>query len=80
MEYGTTPTAYEPYKEQTLTLQTPNGLPGLKVEENGNYTDKNGQQWITDEIDLARGSMCRGLENTHVLETKTYSNLLKMKA
>ncbi len=40
---------------QTLALSTPSGLLGLKVEENGNYTDKTGQQWITDEIDLARG-------------------------
>jgi hypothetical protein len=40
---------------QTLTIPTPNGLLGLKVEENGNYTDETGQQWITDEIDLARG-------------------------
>lgn len=40
---------------QTLIIPTPNGLLGLKVEENGNYTDENGQQWITDEIDLARG-------------------------
>ena len=28
---------------------------GLKVDVNGNYTDENGQQWIADEIDLARG-------------------------
>lgn len=47
---------YEPYKKiQTFTLFAPNGLLGLKVEENGNYTDETGQQWITDEIDLARG-------------------------
>ena len=55
VEYGTTSTAYEPYKEQTTTLQTPNGLLGLKVNSGGNYTDSNGQQWICDEIDLARG-------------------------
>lgn len=30
-------------------------MPGLKVDGNGNYTDENGQQWIADEIDLARG-------------------------
>ena len=40
---------------QTLTIPTQNGLPGLKVDGNGNYTDENGQQWIADEIDLARG-------------------------
>ena len=62
VEYGTTSTAYEPYKEQTTTLQTPNGLPGLKVEENGNYTDETGQQWITDEIDLARWKYVQRIE------------------
>ena len=40
---------------QTLTIPTPNGLLGLKVDVNGNYTDETGQQWICDEIDLARG-------------------------
>ena len=47
---------WEQYKEiQTLTLATPNGLPGIPVTSGGNYTDSNGQQWICDEIDLARG-------------------------
>lgn len=55
-EEGAMATEYEvPAEPQTLTIPTPNGLPGLKVEENGNYTDENGQQWIADEIDLARG-------------------------
>ena len=40
---------------QTLTIPTPNGLLGLKVDLGGNYTDSTGQQWICDEIDLARG-------------------------
>lgn len=42
-------------KTQTLTLQTPTGLPGIPVTSNGNYTDQNGQQWICDEVDLERG-------------------------
>ena len=42
-------------KQQTITLQTPNGLPGIRVVSGGNYTDENGQHWICDEIDLARG-------------------------
>ena len=47
---------YTPYVEpQSLTLATPNGLPGVPVSKDGNYTDQNGQQWICDEIDLARG-------------------------
>ena len=48
-------TPYKPYKEQVITLQTPNGLPGIPVSSGGNYTDSKGQQWICDEIDLARG-------------------------
>lgn len=41
--------------EQTLTLPTPNGLPGIPVTSGGNYTDENGQKWICDEVDLGRG-------------------------
>lgn len=46
---------YAPYTEQTLTLQTPNTLPGIPVSSGGNYTDESGQQWVCDEVDLARG-------------------------
>ena len=54
-EIGETATAFEPYNGQTLTASTPNGLPGIAVSSGGNYTDENGQQWICDEIDFARG-------------------------
>lgn len=40
---------------QHLTIPTPNGLPGIKVTSDGNYTDENGQQWICDEMDFGRG-------------------------
>ena len=42
-------------QSQILTLSTPGGLPGIPVASGGNYTDENGQQWVCDEIDLARG-------------------------
>ena len=42
-------------ESQTLTLQTPNALPGIPVSSGGNYTDESGQQWVCDEVDLARG-------------------------
>lgn len=42
-------------KEQTLTLPTPNGLPGIPVTSGGNYTDQNGRRWVCDEVDLERG-------------------------
>lgn len=46
---------YEPYREQLLTLPTPNGLPGIPVTSGGNYADSTGQQWVCDEVDLERG-------------------------
>ena len=52
---GSTPIPYEPYKAQTLTATAPNSLPGIPVTSGGNYTDANGQQWICDEIDFAKG-------------------------
>ena len=46
-------------ESQTLTLQTPNALPGIPVSSGGNYTDENGQQWVCDEVDLACGVYVR---------------------
>lgn len=42
-------------QSQTLPISTPNGLPGIPVTSGGNYTDADGQQWVCDEIDFARG-------------------------
>lgn len=41
-------------QSQRLIIQMPNGLPGIPVTSGGNYTDEVGQQWVCDEIDLAR--------------------------
>ena len=49
------PATYSPYREQLLTLPTPNGLPGIPVTSGGNYADPQGQQWVCDEVDLERG-------------------------
>ena len=56
----------EEYKKQTLTLKTPNGLPGIPVSTGGNYTDSNGQQWVCDEIDLARGKYVQRVKKIFV--------------
>ena len=54
---------FEPYKEpQTLTLSTPNGLPGIPVSTGGNYTDANGKQWVCDEKDHARGKYVQRID------------------
>lgn len=53
-------------QSQTLTISTPGGLPGIPVDSGGNYTDENGQQWICDEIDLARGKYVQRVGKTVV--------------
>lgn len=50
---------------KSITVATPNGLPGIPVTSGGNYTDADGQQWICDEIDLSRG--------VYVRRTKKYT-------
>lgn len=56
IELGTVATSYEPYKPaQTLIIPTPNGLPGIPVSSDGNYTDEKGQQWVCDEVDFKKG-------------------------
>lgn len=68
VERGGVATAYEPYKNGgSITLNTPNGLPGIPVSSGGNYTDSTGQQWIADEIDLAKGVY------KHWVMAKTYN-------
>lgn len=71
LELGTTATAYSPYREQLLTLPTPNGLPGIPVTSGGNYTDQNGQQWVCDEIDLERGVKVQRVDKASFDNTKT---------
>mgnify|MGYP002520970612 CR=1 FL=1 len=61
---------YEPYREQLLTLPTPNGLPGIPVSSGGNYTDPQGQQWICDEVDLERGVKVQRVNKTAFDTTK----------
>jgi hypothetical protein len=51
-----------------LTISTPDGLCGVPVASGGNYTDENGQAWICDEIDFARGVRVR-----RIAKIKSYS-------
>lgn len=51
-----TDATFEPYKDgSSVTVSTPNGLPGISVSSGGNYTDSTGQMWICDEVDFGRG-------------------------
>lgn len=42
-------------ESKSVTIATPNGMPGIPVKSGGNYTDANGQQWICDDIDFTKG-------------------------
>lgn len=50
-------TSYEPYAEQAITVLTPDGLPGIRVESGGNYTDENGQQRVCDTVEYQDGQV-----------------------
>lgn len=78
-------------KVQTLTLLTPNGLPGIPVTSGGNYTDQSGQQWVCDEVDLERGvkvqrvnavdlSACAIIGTTNLAVTKRLAIRLPLEA
>lgn len=63
-------------KTQTLTLPTPNGLPGIPVTSGGNYTDQNGQQWVCDEVDLERGVKVQRVKSRRILSSEIKDTLL----
>ena len=74
LETGTMGTAYEPPRApQTLTLSTPNGLPGIPVTSGGNYTDGNGQQWVCDEVDFGRGVYVQRVCSTVLDNSKNWA-------
>lgn len=61
-------------ERQTITLQTPNGLPGIPVTSGGNYTDPQGQQWVCDEVDLERGVKVQRIAS-FVIDAKNAKNI-----
>ena len=90
LEFGSTATAYSPYREQLLNLPTPTGLPGIPVTSGGNYTDSTGRQWVCDEVDLTRGvrvqrvnavdlSTCKITGTTELAVTKRLSIMLPIR-
>ena len=58
-------------ERQTITLQTPNGLPGIPVTSGGNYTDPAGRQWVCDEVDLERRVKVQRVDKAAFDSTKT---------
>lgn len=51
-------------QNQSLTISTPNGLPGIPVESGGNFTDADGQQWICDVVDFGKNVLIQNVGKT----------------
>ena len=65
-------TSYEPYHEpQSLYISTPTGLPAIPVDADGNYTDADGQQWISDYVDLKRGKLYKKVTRLNLKDVDT---------
>lgn len=75
VEEASEATSYEPYHElQSMSVTTPNGLPGIPVSSGGNYTDEIGQQWICDEVDFAGGVYRQRIKHVNVVFKKGASS------
>lgn len=73
IEVSSAPTTYEPYHEpQSLSIQTPTGLPAIPVTSDGNYTDASGQQWIADYIDLKRGKYVQNVTTLELMGDENF--------
>lgn len=75
LEIGEKPNpSYEPYHEpQSMSIATPNGLPGIPVASGGNYTDADGQKWVCDEIDFGRGVYVQNIKVSKSLNKLRWS-------
>ena len=60
-------------KSQQLPILTPDGLPGIPVNSGGTWTDEDGQQWVSDVVDLAVGTKT---QNVYTLRVSDYLNTL----
>lgn len=75
LNIGSTALPFEPYKQpQSLIVSTSNGLPGIPVSSGGNYTDENGQQWISDEVDYRRKKYVKRTELLRITDFSEISN------
>lgn len=59
---------------QSMSISTPNGLPGIPVDSGGNYTDADGQQWVCDAVDFERGVYVQRLFSISGLSASSYDD------
>ena len=68
IEEGTEATEYVAHNEQAM--QIPYELHGIPVASGGNYTDKDGKQYICDEVDFLKKKYIQRVEET-ILNVET---------
>lgn len=66
---GSSKNMYEPYREPQTPI--PIVANGIKVAQNGNYTDGDGQMWYCDTIDFARGKYIQRIKHVPITLVKT---------
>lgn len=64
---------YETCKAQEIVIATENGMLGIPVTKNGNYTDASGQQWLCDYIDPERGKFVKNIETIVLNGTESWT-------
>lgn len=69
LEKGDAVTEYEAPMLTQLTVTTPDGLAGIPVSNGGNYIDADGQRWLCDEIDFAKGKYIKRFSESEQMET-----------
>lgn len=72
LEKNSTPTAYEPYHEQTVTL--PYTLNAIPVSAGGNVTI-DGQQYVSDYFDVERGKLVRMVADNRLLSAYNWNTI-----
>ena len=71
---GSSPLPWEPYQSpQQLIIPVDGGLPGIPVKAGGNYTDKDGQQWIANYVDLERGKLIKLVDKEVISGTPNFT-------
>lgn len=75
VEFSETATAYEHYTGKTITFT--GDLPGIPVDSGGNYTDPDGQQWVCNYRDWARGVDVQSIKKYIVNQDTSFSIHLK---
>lgn len=59
---------------ESQTIQLPYTLNAVSVPSGGNYTDENGQQWIADYVDMAKGKLVRNILKWYLADISSFDN------